>query len=113
YVINILILVPVCYAMFFGNPITTVFEDKIQPSDGLILLVGSLWLAILLSSCAGLIWPLGFAPVLLIQIVYKTTWLVAFILPLWLAGQPYPAGIAISFAGIVTFFPVFLWLAWR
>jgi hypothetical protein len=113
YVLNILILVPVCYAMFLGSGVAGVFEGKVQDSAGLRLLVGSLWLAILLASVAGLRWPGFFAPVLPIQIIYKATWLVVFILPSWLNGQLFPGGISAVFLAIVLGYPLLLWLAWR
>ena len=113
YVFNIFILVPVCYAMFTGNGIATVFENKVPASDGLVLLVGSLWLAILIASVCGLLWPALFAPIVLVQIIYKSVWLIAFIMPLLMAGKPYPAGISASFLIIVLGYPLLLWLATR
>jgi hypothetical protein len=113
YVANILILVPVCHGMILGGGVTTVFEGKVAESAGLRLMVGSLWLAILLASVAGLRWPAFFAPVVLIQVVYKATWLAVFILPLWLNGQPFPGGISAVFLAIVLTYPVLLWLATR
>jgi hypothetical protein len=113
YIANILILAPVCYAMVAGSGVAGVFEGKVAESAGLRLMVGSLWLAILLASLAGLRWPAFFAPVVLIQIVYKATWLAAFVLPLWQAGQPIPGGITAVFVGIVIAYPVLLWMAAR
>jgi hypothetical protein len=113
YILNILILVPVCYSMFFGGGISTVFEGKVDESQGLRLLVGSLWFAILIASIGGLIRPTFFAPVILIQTLYKAFWLVAFIAPLWLAGKPVPIGISTVFALTVLGYPIALWLATR
>lgn len=110
YAANILILVPVCWAMFAGRGVQAVFQGAVAESAGLRLLVGSLWAAILLASLAGLVWPRFFAPVLLIQIVYKTLWLLLFVLPLLQAGSArLPSGIAICFAAIVVSYP---WLFW-
>lgn len=105
YGANIVILVPVCWAMFSGR-LDAVFQGAVPPSDGLRLLVGSLWLAILLASAAGLAVPRFFAPVLLVQIVYKAIWLAVFVAPLIRAGAPnVPWGIAATFAGIVLVWP--------
>jgi len=113
YLLNILILVPVCYSLFFGNGVSAIFEGTVEPSSGLGLLVASLWLSILIASVAGLLWPAFFAPVILIQIIYKSVWLLTFILPLIMAGKAYPAGISVCFILIIITYPVFFWLATR
>lgn len=112
YLANILILVPVCWAMFFGNAMASVFQGAVTDSLGLRLLVGSLWAAILSASVFGLFMPVLFAPLLLVQIIYKALWLTLFVLPLVLAGKPAPWGIASIFAAIVLTYPFVLWRAW-
>jgi hypothetical protein len=111
YVANILILVPVCWGMFFGGGVATVFEGRVDESEGLRLLVGSLWAAILFASVAGLFQPGFFAPVLLIQIVYKALWLAIFVAPLVLSGSAdrAPMGISVCFLLIVVTYPVIYW----
>lgn len=111
YVLNIVILVPVSYAMLLGAGVQHVFEGRVTESDGLRIMVGSLWFAILLGSMAGLVWPSFFAPILLLQITYKFVWLLLFILPVWRAGEAYPGGITSVFVLIVACYPVLFWLA--
>lgn len=117
YVANILILVPICWNMFFGSGVTNVFEGKVEESVGLRLLVGSLWLAILVGSVAGLFLPRFFAPIILIQIFYKSLWLLAFVLPLVMAGKSdqVPWGISTTFIAIVVSYPFLFWFSgvWR
>jgi hypothetical protein len=115
YFANIVILVPVCWGMFAGGGVATVFQGQVAESAGLRLLVGSLWAAILLASIAGLVWPLFFAPVLLIQIVYKTLWLAVFVAPLVVAQRSaeVPWGVSTIFALIVLTYPVIFWLGTR
>ena len=110
YIANILILIPVCFGMLAGNGVASVFEGKVDESVGLRLLVGSLWFAILAASVAGIWLPRTFAPLVVVQIVYKTLWLVTFAAPLILSGQSgrVPWGIAGSFIGIVLVYPVLL-----
>ena len=115
YAANILILVPVVHAMFFGRGVSDVFAGRVDESLGLRLLVASLWTAILLGSVAGLWWPRFFAAVLPIQILYKSLWLVLFIVPLaqrsgW---DAVPKGISITFLIIVLTYPFILWFALR
>ena len=113
YLANIIILVPICWGMFFGSGVGGVFENKVEESAGLRLLVGSLWCAILAGSFAGLFAPRFFAPVVLIQIVYKSLWLLTFVLPLVVAGKSgdVPWGIATTFIIIVLSYPVLFWFS--
>jgi hypothetical protein len=61
---------------------------RFPPQDPVVLgLCGSLFLALGLVSALGLRSPLKFAPVLLLELVYKPVWLVAVALPLFLKGQ--------------------------
>lgn len=112
YGANILILGPVCYAMWQGNGVVSVFQGTVTENQGLRQLVGSLWAAILLASIAGLLAPRFFAPILLVQIFYKALWLMTFVAPLVAAGKPWPTGISICFALIVLSYPVLFWLGY-
>ncbi len=114
YAANILILVPVVWSMFFSGGTAGVFEGKVTDSEGLRLLVGSLWLAILLASVAGLAWPAIVAPLLMVQVIYKATWLATYVWP-HRDDPGIPVGISAVFLGIVLVWPVLLWLSgvWR
>jgi hypothetical protein len=103
YAANITILVPVCFAMLRGTE--AVFEGTVAPSDGLRLLVFSLWAAILLASVLGLVWPAVFWPVLLLQVIYKSLYLAIFVAPRVVAGLPVPRGVTATFAAIVALWP--------
>jgi hypothetical protein len=115
YAANILILVPVVHAMFFGRGVSDVFAGRVDESLGLRLLVACLWSAILLGSIAGLCWPRFFAALLPVQIVYKSLWLALFIVPLaqrsgW---DAVPKGISLTFLIIVLTYPFILWFGLR
>lgn len=112
FAVNIFILVPVCASMFLTVGGGNVFAGIVPESAGLRLMVASLWLAILFASLAGLFLPRFFAPVLLIQILYKSVWLAVFIAPLVIHGKPWPSGIAICFLAIVTTYPFLFWLGY-
>jgi hypothetical protein len=113
YTFNIFILIPTCYNMLVGSGVAQVFENHVVESRGLRLMVGSLWLAILLASLLGLVWPTFFAPVVPIQVFYKSVWLLTFVLPLVRARQPFPVGISVVFLIIVASYPLLLWAATR
>jgi len=110
YLLNILILIPVCLEMFRGRGTQTVFSGAAAPSEALERLVASLWLAILLASVGGLFLPAFFAPVILVQVVYKSVWLAGFVAP-HRRDRAVPSGIAGTFAFIVLAYPVLFLLA--
>jgi hypothetical protein len=115
YGVNVIILVPVVFGMLAGRGVAGIFEGRVQDSDGLRLLVASLWAAILLGSVAGFWWPRFFAALLPIQIIYKALWLLLFVLPLaQRSGWSHiPIGISVVFLMIVLTYPIILWLAYR
>lgn len=113
YAANIFILVPVCWGMIAPTAAATVFQGAVTESSGLRLLVLSLWSAILAASVCGLFAPAFFAPLLFVQIFYKTLWLALFVWPAIRSGAPVPWGVAGTFAAIVAVWPVLLVLALR
>lgn len=64
-----------------------VCQGKFPESAGFRTILGSLWTAILIGSVLGLFHPVPMSPLLLIQVIYKTLWLVVFVLPRLLAGR--------------------------
>jgi len=113
YAINLLILIPVCWTMIRSadGGFASVFEGKIAASEGLRLIVWSMWVAILLSSLAGLAAPARMLPLLGVQVVYKALWLALFVVPLWRTGgwAAVPQGLTASFIFIVATWPFFIW----
>lgn len=113
YGANILILVPVVAALFTTASPAAVFGPGVSESPGLRLLVASLWAAILLCSVFGLFAPRAFVAILLLQVIYKSTWLLAYVLPVWRSGEAVPWGPAVTFALIVLIWPVILAAEYR
>lgn len=115
FVLNILILIPVCYSMFLGSGVAGVFDGLVEESAGLRLMTGSLWFAILLGSVAGLVWPAFFAPIMMAQVVYKALWLATFVVPAFQQSglAAVPIGISACFAFIVVTYPLLMVLAAR
>ena len=90
----------------------TVFQNAYQPTE-VMRLVGCLWLAIAVLSILGLWRPLSFSPVLLVQLIYKGTWLLVVALPATRNGQPYPSGMALFFLIWVLVLPLVIpWGEW-
>lgn len=74
----------------------TVFSNAYQSTE-VIRLVGCLWLAITILSLLGLWRPIPFSPILLVQLIYKGTWLLVVAIPAIKNNQPYPSGMALFF----------------
>jgi hypothetical protein len=90
----------------------TVLQNAYPPTD-VIRLVGCLWLAIAILSLLGLWRPLTFSPVLLLQLIYKGSWLLVVAIPAIKNNQPYPLGMAIFFLIWVLILPfVIPWTEW-
>jgi hypothetical protein len=117
YLLNVIILVPVCMMMFFGNNKDTVqaFQATVVDSPGLRLLVGSLWFSILICSVLGLNEPKKFVPILLMQWIYKTVFIVSYIIPHYIryGTRLLPTGITATFSAIILVWPYFIFLLWR
>ncbi len=90
----------------------TVFQNAYQPTE-VIRLVGCLWLAIAILSILGLWRPISFSPILLVQLIYKGTWLLVVALPAIRNNQPYPIGMALFFLIWVLVLPFIIpWTEW-
>ncbi len=90
----------------------TVFQNAYQPTE-LIRLVGCLWLAIAIISVLGLWRPISFSPILLVQLIYKGTWLLVVAVPAIKNNQAYPSGMALFFLIWVLVLPfVIPWSEW-
>jgi hypothetical protein len=90
----------------------TVFQNSYQPTE-VMKLVGCLWLAITVLSLLGLWRPVAFSPILLIQLIYKGTWLLIVALPAIKNNQSYPSGMALFFLIWVLVLPfVIPWTEW-
>jgi hypothetical protein len=90
----------------------TIFQNSYQTTD-IIRLVGCLWLAIAILSVLGLWRPLTFSPVLLLQLIYKGSWLLVVAIPAIKNNQPYPSGMATFFFVWVLVLPfVIPWTEW-
>jgi hypothetical protein len=109
YIFNILVLVPVGLLTLLGGERggRLVFQGKCPESAGIRTILGSLWTAILIGSVIGLFHPVSMSPLLLIQVIYKSLWLVVFVLPLVLRGQgnAVPWSVAGTFIFIVVTYP--------
>ena len=109
YTFNILVLIPVGLLTLLGGEAGNrrAFQGKFPESEGTRTILGSLWTAILVASCLGLIFPVQMSPVLIIQIIYKSLWLLVFVVPRLLSGRSreVPWGVTVTFLVIVLTYP--------
>lgn len=93
-------------SLFFTNYAATgVFQDAYPPSD-VMRLVGCLWFSIFVISAFGLFFnPLAFSVILLVQLIYKSMWLILVWFPAYKERQRYPVGMAVFFLVWVVVLP--------
>jgi hypothetical protein len=107
YLANIAILVPVVFGSLTG--LLPISRGHFPEGAGWRTITGSLWTAILVCSIAGLFHPIVFAPILLLQFIYKAVWLVIYVLPRLRNADSRKEihwGMAASFLLIVIFYPL-------
>jgi hypothetical protein len=109
YVLNILVLIPVAFQTLLSGEAGNrrVFQGKFPDSEGTRTTLGSLWTAILVASCLGLFFPVQMSPVLIVQIIYKSLWMLVFVLPRLTSGRraEIPWGFTLTFLVIVLAYP--------
>ena len=109
YVFNILVLVPIGLMTLLGGERggQLACQGKFSESEGFRTILGSLWMAILIGSVLGLFFPATMSPLLLIQVIYKTLWLLVFVTPRLRTRRfdEIPWGIALTFLVIVVSYP--------
>ena len=103
------VLIPVAFQTLLSGEAGNrrVFEGKFSDSEGLRTILGSLWMAILVASCLGLLYPVQMSPVLIVQIIYKSLWMLVFVLPRLTSGRrtEIPWGLTLTFLVIVLAYP--------
>ena len=109
YIFNIMVLVPIGSLTLLGGKKggQVACQGKFPESEGFRTILGSLWMAILIGSGLGLFFPATMSPLLLIQVIYKTLWLVVFVVPRLRTARvsEIPWGIALTFLVIIVSYP--------
>ncbi|MEM1328621.1 MAG: hypothetical protein AAGI23_21880 [Bacteroidota bacterium] len=114
YVLNIIVAGQIAFSAITSpaRAATTTFQNAYAPTE-VMRLVGCLWLAITILSILGLWKPITFSPILLVQLIYKGTWLVMVALPAIRQSQPLPTGMAWFFLVWVLVLPFLIpWKEW-
>ncbi|MEZ5878514.1 MAG: hypothetical protein R3D43_12640 [Tepidamorphaceae bacterium] len=85
---NVLFVTPVILLLWFHKDgAGIVFGPHIPISDGLRILVASMWTSIVLVSIAGMKWEIELVGLLVFQIVYKAVFMIAYVAPRAIAGE--------------------------
>ncbi|MEM1043293.1 MAG: hypothetical protein AAGI91_11770 [Bacteroidota bacterium] len=107
YAANILLAGSVGWSSLFApdQAQNSVFAGTASP-DAALGVVGAFWCTVAILSAVGLFLPEQMAVLLVVQLVYKALWLLAFAMPAWRAGEAaVPSGVAVSFALWVVVLP--------
>lgn len=106
YILNIIIAGWVGITSLLFPKITTsmVFTNAYNETP-VFRLAGALWLSIAVLSALGLRKPITFSPVLLIQLLYKSSCLLIVALPSLINGTNFPRAIAVFFLILVIVLP--------
>ncbi len=109
YIFNIIVLIPIGLLTLLGGEKggQLACQNKFPESEGFRTILGSLWTAILIGSVLGLFFPITMSALLLIQVIYKTLWLLVYAMPRMLKqrNNEVPWGIASTFLVIVVCYP--------
>ena len=89
------------------NAVRLASQHKFPESEGFRTILGSLWTAILIGSLVGLFFPFTMSPLLLLQVIYKTHWLLVDAMRRMLKqrSNEVPWGIASNFLVIFVSYP--------
>lgn len=115
YAANILVAgwISISSVFFPRYAASAIFQNAYGKTD-IIRLVGCLWFAILILSVLGMWKPITFSPVFLVQLIYKSLWLVVVALPAIKNHTPFPSAMAIFFlVWVVLLLFVIPWSAWN
>ncbi|MCY2984649.1 MAG: hypothetical protein NTY15_13575 [Planctomycetota bacterium] len=109
YIFNIIVLIPIGLLTLLGGEKggQLACQSKFTESEGFRTILGSLWTAILIGSVLGLFFPITMSALLLIQVIYKTLWLLVYTMPRLLKkrSNEVPFGIASTFLVIIVSYP--------
>ena len=109
YIFNIIVLIPIGLLTLLGGEKggQLACQSKFPESEGFRTILGSLWIAILIGSVLGLFFPRTMSALLLIQVIYKTIWLLVYAMPRMLKqrGNEVPWGISLTFLVIIVSYP--------
>lgn len=106
YIANVLVAGWIGISSLFlpKTAVSTVFTNAYPYSD-YIRLIGALWLSIAVLSVLGIWKPITFSPVLVLQLIYKSMWLLVVALPAILKHESYPKAMAAFFLVWVLLLP--------
>ncbi|GAB5399912.1 MAG: hypothetical protein Aureis2KO_14970 [Aureisphaera sp.] len=106
YIANILVATWIgIISLFFPESAADSIFGGFYESNGVIRMVGAIWLAIGIVSVIGLWKPLKMSIVLLMQFMYMSAWLLLVAVPAIFQKQPYPKEIALFFLIWVAILP--------
>jgi len=109
YIANIIVAgwISITSLIFPETAQSSIFQNTFQYSEH-IRLIGALWGGIFILSIIGLFYPLKMSPVLVLQLIYKGSWLLVVALPNIIQHKPFPTGMATFFIIWVVILPIII-----
>jgi len=109
YSLDIIVSLPVAFTTLIGNDRAAgfLFKSHLPENDSFRIILGSLWMAVLICSMAGMFFPIAMSPILFLQVIYKALWLLLFGFPRWLSDRrkEVPKRIAVICIATILAFP--------
>jgi hypothetical protein len=109
YLLDVIVSLPAAVTMLMGSETAArwLLGDKLPEERSSRIVLGSLWAAIALCSGAGVFIPVAMAPVLIVQVIYKSLWIGLHAVPCWLRGrsEEVPRPLAGTFLAYVIAYP--------
>lgn len=109
YILDVVVTAPIALTMLTADRTLDrgVLHEKMPAERSTRVLLGALWTAILVCLAAGVFLPVTMAPVLLLQLIYKSLWIALFAAPRWATGRrkDVPWRMAGVFAAFIVVYP--------
>ena len=111
YLLDAMVSVPVALTPLIGSKtaMRCLLGEELPQNTSVSMLLGALWMAIALCLIAGLAYPLAMSPVLILQLIYKSLWVVLFAVPRWIRGRHDEVSAKIA-AIFLTYIAVYPWV---
>jgi hypothetical protein len=96
-------LLYLCNFVLLGSQVWSVLINHAGPWDPMRAAAWSCWAALSALAGLGLRYPLKMVPLLLVQLFYKSVWMIAVALPMWSAFRSMELTRIMGFGAIVDF----------
>lgn len=111
YVVDAIVTAPIALAMLCGHAswVRRLLDEALPDDRSLQVMLGALWTALFVCLVLGAMWPVTMAPVLLLQLIYKSLWMLGYAIPRWTGRRS--GAVSVKVAGLfVAYIAVYPWI---